>query len=161
MNETGGVQLKHTRLTISLLLLLGPVSFGQHPDNAPYQDPNLSPERRAADLVSRMTLEEKTLQMQNSAPAIPRLGVPAYNWRNEALHGVATGRATVFPESTGPGVTWDVDLIHRVADAISTEARAKYHESLRHDLIPEPPPGNSGIRSWRSEEHTSELQSLR
>jgi len=126
---------------------------GQQPASAPYQDPNLSLERRAADLVSRMTLEEKILQMQNSAPAIPRLGVPVYNWWNEALHGVATGRATVFPESIGLGATWDVDLVHRVADAISTEARAKYHEALRHDPIPEVPPGNApgrvaGLTYW-------------
>jgi len=145
--------LKPNRLSIALLLLLGPASFGQQPGNAPYQDPTLSPERRAADLVSRMTLEEKVLQMQNSAPAIPRLGIPVYNWWNEALHGVATGRATVFPESIGLGATWDVDLMHRVADAISTEARAKYHEALRHDAIPEPPPSNSpgrvaGLTYW-------------
>ena len=71
--------------------------FGQTAGNAPYQDPNLSPEKRAADLVSRMTLEEKVLQMQNSAPAIPRLGVPVYNWWNEALHGVADGTRHCFP----------------------------------------------------------------
>ncbi len=118
-----------------------------------YKNPDLSPEQRATDLVSRMTLEEKLMQMQNSAPAIPRLGVPVYNWWNEALHGVATGRATVFPEPIALGATWDSDLVHRVADAISTEARAKYHEALRHDAIPEPPPGNSpgrvaGLTYW-------------
>ena len=84
---------------IALLLLIGPALFGQTAGNAPYQDPSLSPEKRAADLVSRMTLEEKVLQMQNSAPAIPRLGVGIFNYWNEALHGVANnGVATVFPE---------------------------------------------------------------
>ena len=106
------------------------MSFGQQPDRAPYLDPNLPPERRAADLVSRMTLEEKVLQMQSTAPAIPRLGVPAYNWWNEALHGVAQGRATVFPQAIGLAATWDTDLMHRVADIISTEARAKYNDAL-------------------------------
>ena len=78
-----------------------------------------------------MTLEEKVLQMQNGAPAIPRLGIPAYNWWSEALHGVAQGRATVFPQAIGLAATWDTSLLHAVADTISTEARAKYHEAVR------------------------------
>ncbi len=93
-----------------------------------------TPEQRAAELVSRMTLEEKVSQMQNSAPAIPRLHIPAYDWWNEALHGVArAGLATVFPQAIGLAATWDTDLEHRVADVISTEARAKYNDALRHD----------------------------
>ncbi len=149
--------MKPIWFAIASILLLSPFvssdAFGQQPGNAPYQDQKLPPEQRAADLVSRMTLEEKLLQMQNSAPAIPRLGVPVYNWWNEALHGVATGRATVFPEPIALGSTWDIDLVHRIADAISTEARAKYHEALRHDPIPETPAGNSpgrvaGLTYW-------------
>src|SRR6202142_2557788 len=120
------------------------ISSAEQPGSTPYLDPNLSPERRATDLVSRMTLEEKVLQMQNSAPAIPRLGVPVYNWWNEALHGVATGRATVFPQAIALGATWDYDLLHRVADAISTEARAKYHESQRRPPVTEVAPGEIG-----------------
>src|SRR5713226_9271862 len=93
-----------------------------------------SAEKRAADLVSKMTLEEKVLQMQNNAPAITRLGIPAYEWWNEALHGVArAGQATVFPQAIGLAATWDVDLMRRIADTISTEARAKYHEAIRND----------------------------
>src|SRR5882757_9903236 len=93
-----------------------------------------SPEQRAAELVSRMTLEEKASQMQNAAPAIPRLGIPAYEWWNEALHGVArAGLATVFPQAIGLAATWDTDLETRVADAISTEARAKYNDAQKHD----------------------------
>jgi beta-glucosidase len=130
-------------------LTLAAASFGQPPANAPYLNPNLPPEQRAKDLVSRMTLEEKVLQMQNSAPVIPRLGVGVYNYWNEALHGVASGRATVFPEPIGMGASFDPDLVHRVADAISTEARAKYHEAQRHAPIPEVPPGNSpGRIAW-------------
>ena len=89
-----------------------------------------------------MTLEEKVLQMQSTAPAIPRLGVPAYNWWNEALHGVVQGRATVFPQAIGLAATWDVDLMKRVADAISTEARAKYHDAQTR------PPRRARMR-WR------------
>jgi len=104
--------------------------FGRNEERASYWDPKLAPEQRAADLISRMTLEEKVLQMQSTAPAIPRLGVPAYNWWNEALHGVAQGRATVFPQAIGLAATFNTDLLYRVADAISTEARAKYNDAL-------------------------------
>src|SRR5580658_4071883 len=101
---------------------------------APYLNPDLTAEKRAADLVSRMTLEEKVLQMQNSAPAIQRLDIPAYDWWNEALHGVArAGQATVFPQAIGLAATWDTELMGRVADAISTEARAKYNEAIRNN----------------------------
>lgn len=97
-----------------------------------YQDPTLPFETRVNDLVSRMTLEEKVSQMMNSAPAIPRLGIPEYDWWNEALHGVAfSGEATVFPQAIGLGATFDQNLIGRVADVISTEARAKYNEAQR------------------------------
>jgi beta-glucosidase len=119
------------------ILTLGAGCFAQPPADAPYRNPNLPPEQRAADLVSRMTPEEKVLQMQNSAPAIPRLGIPVYNWWNEALHGVAQGRATVFPEPIGLGASFDPDLIRRIADVISTEARAKFHEAQRHPPVAE------------------------
>src|SRR5882724_3181277 len=81
-----------------------------------------------------MTLEEKVSQMQDVASGIPRLGIPAYNWWNEGLHGVArSGNATVFPQAIGLAATWDTDLIHRVADVISTEARAKYNDAVAHN----------------------------
>jgi beta-glucosidase len=97
-----------------------------------YKDPAAPTEKRIDDLVSRMSLEEKISQLMNDSPAIDRLGIPAYNWWNECLHGVArAGRATVFPEAIGLAATWDTDLIHRVSTAISDEARAKHHEALR------------------------------
>jgi beta-glucosidase len=97
-----------------------------------WQDRGLSFEARARDLVSRMTLEEKVSQMVDAAAAIPRLGIPAYNWWNEALHGVArAGLATSFPQAIGMAATWDDSLIYREATVISDEARAKYHEVLR------------------------------
>jgi len=89
-------------------------------------------EKRVDDLLARMTLEEKISQLMNDAPAIDRLGIPAYNWWNECLHGVArAGRATVFPETIGLAATWDTGLLFRVSTAISDEARAKYHEFVR------------------------------
>ena len=97
-----------------------------------YLDDTLSFEKRAKDLVSRMTLEEKTLQMLHSAPAISRLGLPAYNWWNEALHGVArAGVATMFPQAIGMAATFDENILFKVAEIISTEGRAKFHESQR------------------------------
>ncbi|MCI8315914.1 MAG: glycoside hydrolase family 3 protein [Lachnospiraceae bacterium] len=84
--------------------------------------------KRAEDLVSQMTLEEKASQLRYNAPAISRLGIPAYNWWNEALHGVArAGQATVFPQAIGLGATFDEQLIHDVADVIAEEGRAKYN----------------------------------
>ena len=132
MNQDRRLRLKLYRFVLALLLLTSSASFGQQPNSASYLDPNLPPERRAAEIVSRMTLEEKVLQMQSTAPAIPRLGVAAYNWWNEALHGVVQGRATVFPQAIGLAATWDTDLMYRVADIISTEARAKYNDALVH-----------------------------
>jgi beta-glucosidase len=98
----------------------------------PYLNPNLPLEQRVDDLISRMTLEEKVSQMMNAAPAIPRLGIPEYDWWNEALHGVAfSGVATVFPQAIGLGATFDPPLVNRVGTVISDEARAKYHDAQR------------------------------
>jgi beta-glucosidase len=103
-------------------------------ETAPYLNPSLSIEQRVQDLISRMTLDEKVSQLWYTAPAIERLGIPAYNWWNEALHGVGrSGRATIFPQSIGLGATWDPELIERVASAIGDEARAKYHEAVRRN----------------------------
>lgn len=99
-----------------------------------YKDPKQPLEKRVDDLVSRMTLEEKASQMVNNAPAIERLGIPAYEWWNEALHGVArAGIATVFPQAIGLAATWNEKLIYDVADVVSTEARAKHHEAVRNN----------------------------
>ena len=100
-----------------------------------YLNPSLPLTQRVEDLVGRMTLDEKISQMQNEAPAIPRLHIAEYNWWNEGLqHGVArSGYATVFPQAIGLAATWDTGLIYRVADTISTEARAKYNQAQRED----------------------------
>ncbi len=107
----------------------------QQPDGLlalPFLNPELPVEQRVADLVGRMTLEEKIGQMMNAAPAIPRLGIREYNWWNECLHGVArAGLATVFPQAIGLGAAWDQDMQFRMATAISDEARAKHHEFVR------------------------------
>ena len=87
----------------------------------------------AKKLVAQMTLEEKASQLRYDAPAIDRLGIPAYNWWNEALHGVArAGTATVFPQAVGMASLFDEDLLYEVADVISTEARAKFNAQAAH-----------------------------
>ena len=88
---------------------------------------------KAKALVAQMTLEEKASQLRYDAPAIPRLGVPAYNWWNEALHGVArAGTATVFPQAIGLAAIFDEDFHQQVAEVISTEGRAKYNGQSAH-----------------------------
>lgn len=101
-----------------------------------YKDPDASIEERAEDLVDRMTLEEKSRQMQNSAPAIPRLDLPAYDWWNEGLHGLArAGEATVFPQSIGMAATWNTDLLYDEGRVIGTEARARYNQAQREGNV--------------------------
>lgn len=120
--------------TILLLLFCSAIKLNaqQNSTEYPFQNTSLSVEERVNDLVSRMTLQEKADQLLYTAPAIPRLGVPEYNWWNEALHGVArAGYATVFPQSITIANSWDEGLMFNVANAISDEARAKYHEFLR------------------------------
>jgi len=107
--------------------LVGVVALSQQPD---YLNTQLAPQARAKDLVGRMTLDEKASQLEDWAPAIPRLGVPDYQTWNEALHGVArAGYATVFPQAIGMAATWDTKMVHEMGDTISTEARAKYNQA--------------------------------
>lgn len=122
------------KFILILLLLLSAFSVNaqQVQYTFPFKNPNLPLEERLTDLVSRMTLQEKADQLLYTAPAIPRLGIPSYNWWNEALHGVArAGYATVFPQSITIADSWDEGLMFNVANAISDEARAKYHEFQR------------------------------
>ncbi|MCJ7611393.1 MAG: glycoside hydrolase family 3 C-terminal domain-containing protein, partial [Candidatus Aminicenantes bacterium] len=120
---------------LSLAFLGSAAQPGQEAASPAYLNSDLPLDSRLDDLISRMTLEEKISQMVNSAPAIERLGIPAYNWWNEGLHGVArAGRATVFPQAIGLAATWDADFMRRVAAAISDEARAKHHEFSRRGL---------------------------
>src|SRR6266568_7181589 len=106
----------------------------QTPNHPAYKDLHLPIEQRVDDLVGRMTVEEKVSQLVYTANAVPKLDIPAYNWWNEGLHGVArAGYATVFPQAIGMAATWDTNLMSQVADVISTEARAKHHEFVRHN----------------------------
>jgi len=109
---------------------ISPFAYAQ--EQYPYQNYNLSVEQRVDDLISRMTIPEKIGQLLYQSPAIPRLGIPKYNWWNEALHGVArAGYATVFPQSVTMAASWDKSLIYEVASVISDEARAKNNMFLQ------------------------------
>jgi beta-glucosidase len=121
---------------LALLASLGlPMEAQQQVDtkSLPYMNPALPIDQRVKDLIGRMTLEEKVQQMRDHAPAIPRLGVPKYDWWNEGLHGVAfAGYATNFPQVIGMAATFDTNMVHTMGQTISTEARAKYDEAIRN-----------------------------
>jgi beta-glucosidase len=115
-----------------LLLALVSVCGAQERSKAPvFRDPSLPIEQRLGDLIGKLTMEEKISQLMMESPAIPRLGIPAYHWWNEGLHGYArSGVATVFPQAIGLAATWDPALMQRIGDVVSTEARAKYNAEL-------------------------------
>lgn len=112
----------------------------------PYQDPALSAEQRAEDLLERLSLEQKVSLMMNASPAVPELGIREYNWWNEALHGAArAGLATVFPQAIGMAASWDERLLEEVFDIASTEQRIKFIQYRRH---PEGSPQYHGLTVW-------------
>src|SRR5579872_556961 len=120
--------------TAVLIAVLGALAAGAGAADAPkpaYLNTTLPAETRAADLVHRMTLQEKVSQLVNGARAIPRLGVPAYNWWSEALHGVMVNGTTEFPEPIGLGATFDAPGIHEMAHDIGIEGRVVHEEALR------------------------------
>lgn len=137
--------MNHQSVFLSLLVLLViPVTSCRSDQSARsaqtydqlWQDPGQPVDDRVADLLSRMTLEEKVSQMIHSSAAIDRLGIPAYNWWSECLHGVARfGRATVYPQAIGLAATWDADLIRRIGNANSDEGRASFHAAERRGIV--------------------------
>ena len=122
---------KSTRLLLASTALLA-LSLTAHGQSAPvFRDTNKPLSTRVNDLISKLTLEEKAQQMLDQSPAIARLGIPAYSWWNEALHGVGrSAPATVFPQAIGLGATFDSELALREATAISDEARAVYNAAI-------------------------------
>ena len=120
-------------LALAAAALSAPAQQVNPVQQRPWLDPSLPAEQRAHRLGGQMTREEKAQQLEDWATAIPRLGIPDYQTWNEALHGVArSGYATMFPQAIGMAATWDTPLLHQIGDVISTEARAKNNEALRH-----------------------------
>src|SRR6478672_321875 len=120
----------------NFLLLLGTLYFVcAFSQKEAYLNTSLPVDARVKDLIGRLTLEEKVFQMMNSTPEISRLNIPAYNWWNEALHGVArSGVATIFPQAIGMAATFDDSLIHKVASVISDEARAMFNAAVKKNI---------------------------
>src|SRR5271165_5492325 len=115
MNHSGKIMLA----VLTVFIVLGSsVATAQDISSLPYMNPKLSPEERATDLVHRMTLQEKASQLVNQARAVPRLGVPSYDWWSEALHGVLAKGTTEFPEPIGLAATFDVPRIQQMATSI-------------------------------------------
>jgi beta-glucosidase len=120
--------IKSLSIGLSLTLLLQVSGYSQ---TETYLDPNQPLNVRVKDLVSKLTLEQKVSQMNYASPAIPQLNIPAYNWWNEGLHGVArSGTATIFPQAIALGATFDENLVQKVSTAISDEARAMYNSAI-------------------------------
>ncbi|MBE9601621.1 glycoside hydrolase family 3 C-terminal domain-containing protein [Pedobacter sp. MC2016-24] len=124
--------MSRIRLKIYCLLILSVSCIKIQAQTYPFQDYKLSFEKRVDDLVSRLTLEEKVSQMLNAAPAIERLGIPAYDWWNETLHGVARTpfKVTVFPQAIAMAATFDQNSLLKMADFSATEGRAIYHKAV-------------------------------
>jgi beta-glucosidase len=121
--------------TLSLVLLGGPllVCDAQTSASLPYRNPTLNASERASDLVGRLSLQEKVSQLVNQSRAVPRLGVPAYDWWSEALHGVAVNAVTEFPEPVGLAATFDVLGVYEMATAIGVEGRIKHAQTKNHE----------------------------
>lgn len=118
--------------SILLIFVVFTTAFGLSAQEFPFRNEKLLVEQRIFDLVIRLTVDEKIAQLKYNSPAIERLGIPAYNWWSEGLHGVARfGRATVFPQPIAMAATFDAELIQRIGDAISSEARAKFNEAQK------------------------------
>src|SRR6476619_1781306 len=119
------------RILLAFNLLVASVIYAQQ--QFPFQNTSLSFEKRVDDLVSRLTLEEKVGQMLNSAPAIPRLGIPAYDWWNEVLHGVARTpyHVTVYPQAIAMAATFDTAAIRMMGSYSADEGRAIYEKANR------------------------------
>src|SRR5437764_14101751 len=137
-----GDEMNYSRTLIHALLtaciaFVACAAAAQDNSNLPYMNPKLTPEERAADLVHRMTLQEKGSQLVNQARAIPRLKIPAYDWWSEALHGVVADGTTEFPEPIELAATFDTPRIHEMATAIGIEGRIVHDQSLQD--------GNSGF----------------
>ena len=123
--------MKSFRMELGIAAVLWCSCSGIAQQKPAFLDPSLPPEQRAADLVGRMTLEEKASQLVNQARAIPRLGVPAYDWWSEALHGVMRDGTTEFPEPTGLAATFDPDAIRTMAIVIGTEGRILHAQGIK------------------------------
>lgn len=124
--------MNHKSLALLALSAVFGLGIAEAQQLLPYQNPDLSPEERAQDLLGRLTIEQKATLMMNESAAIPELGIAKYNWWNEALHGAArSGLATVFPQAIGMAASFDPELLQQVFTIASTEQRIKYEQARK------------------------------
>lgn len=125
--------MKKIILACLALAAFSVTSAAQDVASLPFRNPDLPVEQRIEDLLARLTIEEKVALMQHNAPAVPRLGIPAFNWWNEALHGVArtNEKVTVFPQAIAMAATFDAPAVEKMGDMIASEGRALFNEALR------------------------------
>lgn len=128
------MNMKNRLCTFVLLSLLSVGSVVAQTYQYPFRNPDLPLETRINDLIARLTLEEKVLLMKHTSPAVPRLGIPAYNWWNEVLHGVARTKekVTVFPQAIGMAATFDAEALQQMGDMAASEGRALFNEDLKN-----------------------------
>ena len=139
------LKMKNKCFLLVVLAILCSFGVAEAKRTLPYQNPKLSAEVRAQDLLSRLTLEQKVTLMMNDSRAIPELGIQEYNWWSEALHGAArSGVATVFPQAIGMAASFDPELLEQVMDIASTEQRIKYIQARREGLVKR----YSGLTVW-------------
>lgn len=124
---------KLKKMFVSSCLALSGLSAMAQEAVLPFRNPDLPLEQRIDDLIGRLTLDEKVQLMKHASPAIPRLGIPAYNWWNEALHGVARTpeKVTTFPQAIAMAATFDTEALQRMGDITATEGRALFNEALK------------------------------
>lgn len=127
------MKFKFKNLLATSCLVFSSLSATAQESVLPFRNPDLPLEQRINDLIGRLTLDEKVQMMKHASPAIPRLGIPAYNWWNEALHGVARTpeKVTSFPQAIAMAATFDTEALQKMGDITSTEGRALFNEALK------------------------------
>ena len=142
--------MKRILLTFALACILLPAQAQKKTYDFPFQDPSLPMEERIDDLLSLLTPEEKIGLLMNKSISVDKLGIPSYNWWSEACHGVRADGYTVYPQTIAMGASFDADLVYRIYETVSDEARANWNRSQRAGTIPATRNCPSGARTSTS-----------
>ena len=143
--------MKRILLTFALACILLPAQAQKKTYDFPFQDPSLPMEERIDDLLSLLTPEEKIGLLMNKSISVDKLGIPSYNWWSEACHGVRADGYTVYPQTIAMGASFDADLVYRIYESVSDEARANWNRSQREWNVDDQAryyPGNPELSFW-------------